>query len=494
VAILRRPIAAVVFCMLSVPAGPSAQGPGKTYAAPGIAGSYIESSAYPRVFITGGELEELAKRINTRGTYSAGRFSQLATQVERDLASGKEWGAAYSGCDSDTYTYAFSYEPQTTEHDNHIPKVRADLRLDPKAMPPGGAAVVASRDALYAALLKAGALAPAGSPSSERAEALAKQILVAWSSHGFRDRSGHFLSTPSQFCSGDGKFDERAFTGVGLLVSRGIVYSADAEDLLMYLGKLNEAEAKEVNAFHSAMFELIRNALNYNFEHHAWECDHYSNHTANQLAGLLALARLLNEKRQFEAVLTGKDASIRVTLSWLDFFQRSVYGEGDFANACYANKGADGFTSRPFVQTRVVTPGEIDDRYRNSDAGKGIGYPMFTLERLYDSAEILRIAGFDPYDYRGSHKQSIEMATAYYACFAQGAGFGKIVTARNSGSCPDAAQYYGKIVNGEDRMMVIGALRFPNNKPITAVEAAAKVSASSGPFSLDAILFGRWRD
>jgi hypothetical protein len=29
---------------------------------------------------------------------------------------------------------------------------------------------------------------------------------------------------------------------------------------------------------------------------------------------------------------------------------------------------------------------------------------------------------------------------------------------------------------------------------ITAAEAAAKISASSGAFSLDAILFGRWRD
>jgi hypothetical protein len=93
------------------------------------------------------------------------------------------------------------------------------------------------------------------------------------------------------------------------------------------------------------------------------------------------------------------------------FLQRAIYGEQDIPNACYANTSEDGNTSRPFVQTSIVAPGEIDDRYRNADPGKGIGYPMFMLERLYDAAEVMHNAGFDPYGYRGSHKQSIEMAS-----------------------------------------------------------------------------------
>jgi hypothetical protein len=464
-------------------------------AVPVVAGSYTSSSTHPRVFNTPHELEDLATRIKTAGAYSSERFQQLATQVGRDLDSGKEWMAAYSGCNSDTYNYAFSYEPQTIEHEDHSIRIRADMKLPPNAKPPGGAAVVAARDALYAALLKAGVAAPAGAPSSDSAAALAKQVLVAWSSHGFRDDQGRFLNKPSQFCDGDGKFNEGAFVGAGLVVSRGIVYSVQAQDLLMYLGALNEAQLKQVNAFHSAMFDLILNALNYNFaEHHAWECDHYSNHAANQLTALLALARDLDNQKGFEAVIDGQDSSIRVTLPWKMFFQRAIYGEGDTPNACYPNKGPDGFTSRPFFQTSVVAPGEIDDRYRNADAGKGIGYPMFTLERIYDAAEILRIAGFDPYGYRGPHKQSIEMATAYYACFAKGVGFFHVITSENSGSCPDAAQYYGKIVSGVDRMLVIGALRFPGNASIQDLEGAAKEASSSGAFSLDAILFGKWQD
>jgi hypothetical protein len=76
-------------------------------------------------------------------------------------------------------------------------------------------------------------------------------------------------------------------------------------------------------------------------------------------------------------------------------------------------------------QSQRAAPGEIADRFRNAEPGKGIGYPMFTLERLLDAAELMRISGFDPYGYRGAHGQSIEMAIEHHACFAKGAGFYK---------------------------------------------------------------------
>jgi hypothetical protein len=278
------------------------------------------------------------------------------------------------------------------------------------------------------------------------------------------------------------------------MVSRGILYSVQSADMLLSAGALDETQAKQIGTFHGAMFELLRNSLNYNFQLHAWPCDHYSNHTANLLAGLLALARIENHQKAFEAVLFGREPSINVALAWQTFLQSAIYGEGDRPNDCYPNGGSDALSSRPFFQTRTAAPGEIDDRYRNADPGQGIGYPMFTLERLYDAAEVLRNAGFDPYGYRGSHGQSIEMATQYYACLAKGAGFAGTVSPGNSRACPDAAQYYGKIVSGVDRMVLIGALRFPNNPAVTDLEAAAKVTASSGPFSLDGILFGKWRD
>ncbi|MDW4691839.1 hypothetical protein NQ237_25270, partial [Escherichia coli] len=84
-----------------------------------------------------------------------------------------------------------------------------------------------------------------------------------------------------------------------------------------------------------------------------------------QLAALLALARVQNNQRAFVAVLNGGDDAIRVSLPWIAFFQRAVYGAADTPNGCYANKATDGFASRPFFQTRAVASGEIDDRYRN---------------------------------------------------------------------------------------------------------------------------------
>jgi hypothetical protein len=460
---------------------------------PPVPGAYKHPSTHPWVFTTRSELEELAQRINVPGSYSANRFSQLTGQIARDLAAPNDWSVAYSGCKVSVYLHAFSYEPH---NDREQEWTHSELRLDAHTRAPMGAAVVASRLALYAALRKAGAAAPKDAPGTDQPVALAKKIVLAWGERGFRDAQGHFLSESAQFCNDNGKTIPG---GEGLAISRGIIYSVHAQDLLMYLGAFAPAEIKELNAFHSAIYDLLIKGLNWSWAHHAWACDHYGNHTANGLAGLMATARLTDNQKQFEAVLHGKDPSLRVTLPWTAFFDRAIYGEKDIPNSCYFNTGADSATSHPFFSTSAVAPGEIDDRFRNKDAAQGFGYPMFTLERLINATEILRLAGFDPYRYRGRHGQSIEMAISYYACFARGAGFYKTVTRDNSGSCPDASQYYGQLVNGVDGMVLTGAHLFPRNDSIAAVESAAKtfvLASSGGPpaFSLDAIRFGRWRN
>jgi hypothetical protein len=460
-------------------------------APPALAGTYRHPTAHPWVFTTPSELEDLARRTNRPGSYSATRFDQLAGQIARDLVARNDWDAVYTGCDAGLLQYAFSYEPQEAPV---VKALHAALKLGPDAAAPAGAAVVASRLALYAALAKAGATLPTGAPNPDQAAALAKKILLAWGERGFRDQQGRFMTKQSQLCDANGSHADVA--GAGLAISRGIVHSVHAQELLMYRGARDAPEAKELNAFHAAVFVLLLDSLNQNYDRHAWACDHYGNHSANILAGLIATARLLDNQRQVEAVLAGRDPSMRVALPWIAFFDRAIYGEADLPNSCYFNSGTDAYTSHLFFSTPTVAPGEIDDRFRNKSEGQGIGYPMFTLERLVDAAEILRIAGYDAYGYRGVHKQSIELAIGYYACFAKGAGFAKIVTAENSRSCPNAAQYYGKIVNDVDRMVQIGASRFPKNPAIADVEAAAKQSTSqtATTFSTDAILFGKWRD
>jgi hypothetical protein len=207
---------------------------------------------------------------------------------------------------------------------------------------------------------------------------------------------------------------------------------------------------------------------------------------------------LLDDERKVKGVLFGGDAEVPVLAPWTHLFDHLIYGQADGpAPGCVNNHEPDSQSSlanHHDYQTTNAAPGEIADRFRNAEPGKGIGDPMFTLERLFDTAELMRIAGFDPYNYRGEHHQSIEMAMEYHACYAKGAGFYKTVTAENSGSCPNAAQYYGRLVNGVDRMLLIGAERFSGNTAITGLEARAQETASTGAFSTDAILFGKWRD
>ena len=467
---------------------------------PALSGAYISSAQHPRVFVTSAELTDMVTRINAPRSFSAQNFSRLANQVKSHLAAKVDWDAVYSGCDLDIYLHAFSYEPAS----GYANEIRAEsqlttaLHVKPGLAPPAGAAIVASRLALYAALINAGAKTPAGAPTADQGTALAKRILLAWAGRGFRDQNGHFLNRAEQFCDGQARFNRLEENNVGLQIARGVIYSVHAQDLLQSIAAFNAAETTELNAFHAAMFDLIREASNFRFtlpelnRSADTRCELYSNHAGAHLAGLLAIARLLDDGRKFNAVLYGNDHSIPVALPWTAWFNHAVYGENDKPISCYKNKGPDRSTSPDSFQTPVVAPGEIEDRYRNHNASQGFGYPLGVLAGLYNMAELMENAGFDAYGYRGSHKQSIEMATRYYACYGKYVGFKKTVTADNARACPDYPQYIGQSVSGLEINLVMGAYRFPGNSLITELEAAAK--AAAGADLLDAIRFGRWRD
>ena len=421
---------------------------------PKLGGTY-RSLTHPGVFMTADELKDIASRINRKGSHSERQFALLAQRVKHDLNSGIDWDVTYSGPISGIYEYTFSYEPQ----DQHDAETRAALTIPPGAKAPAGAAVVASRLSLYAALVKAGTKPPAGSPGSDEAAALAKRILLAWADRGFRDANGHFLELAAFTRDGHGRPD----SGLGLTVGRGIIYSVHAQDLLESLRVLNADEVRRLNAFHGAIFELLRQSENVLYAGVGFpysDCSRYTNLATNAMVGMLATARLLNDEGKVNAVLFGGDHATPVLAPWTHLFDHLFYGQSDGpAPCCVINHEPDSQSSldnHHDYQTPRAAAGEIADRFRNAKAGQGIGYPMFTLERLFDAAELMQIAGFDPYGYRGAHGQSIEMAVQYYACFAKGAGFYKTVTRANSASCPDAAQYYGRLVNGVDRMLLIG--------------------------------------
>ena len=223
-------------------------------ALPPLGGSYRSLTQHPGVFMTADELKDMALRINRPGSYSMRRFGQLAKQIARDLESRIDWDVTYAGPDAGVYEYAFSYEPQ----DQHDADTRAALKIPASVKAPAGAAVVASRLSLYAALLKAGASVPPGSPTADESMVLAKRILLAWADRGFRDTDGHFQALGSFTRDGHG----RPTSGLGITLGRGIIDSVHAQDLLEGMGGLNSDEIRRLNAFHGAIFELIRQSEN----------------------------------------------------------------------------------------------------------------------------------------------------------------------------------------------------------------------------------------
>jgi hypothetical protein len=217
---------------------------------PLLKGDY-KTEGHPFVFVTQPDLDSYAKRINTHGAFSRIAFDKLTAAVKDDLNSKRKWNAAYSGTDIDVYLHTFSYESlggykQETRSEAQL---NEELHLAPSAKPPLGAAIVAARAALYAALLKAGAKpTETSAPKEDDAANLAKEILTAWAKLGFRNSSGQFQKSHKQF-SENGKFSPESFAGVGLQVSRGRIYSIYAQDVLTGLGMVNDAEQAVIAGF-----------------------------------------------------------------------------------------------------------------------------------------------------------------------------------------------------------------------------------------------------
>jgi hypothetical protein len=470
---------------------------------PRLTGRYNSLDSHPRVFDTREELQDIARRANSPASFTSRQLSALADRVRRDLSAKVDWEAIYSGCDQEIYLRGFAYEQKPAYgNDRSDDELRAAMHGKPGLAPPHGAAIVAARAALYAALIKEGATQLIGGPSATDAAAFAKRILLAWADHGYRDEKGAFRHTEESYCdlTPDGKPHVTQFgTFSGALThSRGVIYSVHAQDLLQGIGELSRDEQQRLDAFHRNMFETIRSLHNQEYDiNMKWKYSDevYNNQFVGHLTALLSIARLFDDQEDFDAALNGGDSTRRIKLPWIELFDHVIYGENDTPLLNITpNTSVDPLKSHPAYSTSIVAAGEINDRYRHSNPAQTIGYPMGSLQGLYMASELMKIAGLNAYAYGGAHGQSLQMATDYYACFAKYAGFAKVVTAQNSGKCPDAQQYFGTIVNGVEENVLIGAYRFPDDDELIALDAPAKATLARSAFSLEPILFGKWRD
>jgi hypothetical protein len=470
---------------------------------PRLSGRYESLAMHPRVFVTQRDLADMAQRAGRAGSYSRSRYAALADKVRADMTSTVDWNAAYSGCDLEIYLRGFSYEQKPAYgNDRSADDLSRAMNVQHGSAPPHGAAIVAARAALYASLVKAGAPNLPGAPSATDAAAFAKRILLAWADRGFRDATGAFRGNEEGYCDlkPDGSPVVSQFGKFygALTLTRGVIYSVHAQDLLQGKGALSQDEQTRLDAFHRNMLETIRAIHNKEYEiDKAWKYSDeiYNNQFVGHMTAFFALARLFDDEEDFDAALNGGTGDHTVRLPWIALFDGVIYGENDapYLNIT-PNSSVDPEKSHPAYSTAIVAPGEVNDRYRHSNPSQPMGYATGSLEGLYMAAEVLRGAGYDPYSYRGTHGQSLDMASRYYGCFAKAAGFDKVVTPASAGDCPDGREYRGAVVNGVAPTILIGTYRYPDDKDLAALDAAAKASFVSSVFSFDPIMFGKWRD
>jgi hypothetical protein len=178
--------------------------------------------------------------------------------------------------------------------------------------PPHGAAIVAGRAVLYAALIDAGAAPPAGATSATDAAAFAKRILPAWADHGFHDKTGAFRRTEEKYWDLDPS-DKPHVTQFGTFVdalthSRAVIYTVHAQDLLQGIGGLTHDAQSRLDLFHKNMFDVIRSMHNQEYDLNIkwrYSDEVYNNHFVGHLTAFLSIARLFDDEQDFDAVLNG---------------------------------------------------------------------------------------------------------------------------------------------------------------------------------------------
>lgn len=417
---------------------------------PALPGSYrAPSGAHPFVFATAGSMQRL---VSSPSPSAAKALATLEQRVRSALKDPSKFPAPVTGCNLDAYLYGLTYEN-------------------------GGAARTAAELASYAYLtsLNQGFGDPA---VAEQASSTARTILMGWSTKSLRDASGKMMGV-TEFCDASGASPENTRFAVGLQIARGMTFWVHAQDMLLAMNQLDGNDRQTLEGFLGSVSILLRNAANYRARGSNLDCNRYANHVSIQLAGLIAIARLLGDKTGLEDAAFGVHGN--VLIPWTTQVTTAIYGAHPSLMKCYAN-GTPGFAQLPNVQQ-----GELVDRYRAHD-GQKLGYPIFSLTHLMMAARVLTDAGYHAFGPIGGRPSPLKDALDYYAAiFAQNLSPDQIRLASNAYR-PDFEQYANEIVSGnngvtiegKDGLLVpflLGASAFPNDGAVLSVIEKAEAFA-----------------
>lgn len=376
-------------------------------------------TAHPFVFAT---QTDLRKFVESKNKSCVAARAHLEAKVRRALGNSTKYTAAYSGCTLERYLRDLTYEY-------------------------GGAAQVAADLATYAYL--ANFRTDYGDVVlASKAKDTAREILIRWSSEGFRD--GNLLRADiEQFCNQQGISDQETRFAIGLQVGRGMPYWVHAQDILVGLEALDRNETEMLDKFLVGMFQLIRSAANYRALQSKLDCNRFSNHVSGQLVGLLAIARLRVDRPNLEDLAFG--TLNQIAIPWTVQVDHAIYHANGKPVNCFP------INSYPaYFQIDPAQRGEIIDRFRAGDR-QTFGYPMLSLTFLLMSAHILNSSGFQADDTIKNRSNRLQLAIDYY-----GGYFLRLLSPTETRvppnlNYPGSRQYEGKLISSANGSTIDGS-------------------------------------
>jgi hypothetical protein len=421
-----------------------------TSSAPPLEGNYKATNGqhHPYVFATQAQFSKL---VEDKSIVARKALERLEDVAASDVKNAKIYETPYAGCDLDQYTSKFSYGDHS-------------------------AVDVATTLASYAYLasLKQGY---GKSDLAIQAENTAKIIMLNWATSGFRNSNG-FLSSPEDFCSSTPAAERIAPSLVALTIGRALPYWAEAEDLMLALSAFSDHDIAVINAFLDQYQELLVKASNYKAVHETLDCQKFTNQVSASITGLLAIARLRDDRSLFQAAAFGANHILKIP--WTLQVQENIYGYDDKQRACGTQK-----QSAHYYDIGTTAPGEIVDRYR---AGRfqTFGYSLGSLTDLLLSGKLISEAGYNSLTYMGSKGQTLLLPLHYYAFYLVHFMSDQEAVIPAGVDYPSARQYAGHpisraggvSIDGRDNILnpyLVGHILYPQDADVNAVLDRARI-------------------